>query len=135
MGHMRLDDPLGHLIPPGTLTEAEISRGLIDAMDRKRFSAGLGVPSVPTRFVVTMHPSDRAYLDPRAEDRMADALARHADRSGWLVLGSIDVEFRIDRDLQVGRPRFWVGFAETDLLVLADADAAAAVFAETTRAR
>ncbi|MDX1448422.1 MAG: FhaA domain-containing protein, partial [Acidimicrobiia bacterium] len=94
---MRLDDPLGHLIPPGTLTEAEISRGLIDAMDRKRFSAGLGVPSVPTRFVVTMHPSDRAYLDPRAEDRMADALARHADRSGWLVLGSIDVEFRIDR--------------------------------------
>lgn len=125
---MQRDDPLGHLIPPGTLREDQIERALLEAMEAKRFSAGLGVPSVPTRYVMTMHPSDRAYLDPRTEDRMAAALERRAGEAGWLLLGPVEVGFRIDAALAVGRPRTWVGFTDTDLLVLADAEAAAQVF-------
>lgn len=126
---MRLDDPLGHLIPPGSLTPEQIERALIEAMDSRRFAAGLGVPSVPTRYVVTMNPSDRAHLDPTTEDDMAAALARHADGTGSLILGEIVVEFRADPDMALGRPRVWVGFADVDLLVLHSPDAAAQVFA------
>jgi hypothetical protein len=127
---MALDDPLGHLIPPGSLTPEQIERLLIEAMDSRRFAAGLGVPSVPTRYVVTMNPSDRAHLDPTTEDQIAGALARHADAAGSLILGELVVEFRSDADMAMGRPRVWVGFSDVDLLVLHSPDAAAQVFAD-----
>lgn len=129
MRPMQLDDPLGHLVPPGLLTSEAIERLLIRAMDQRRFSGGHGVPSVPTRYVMTMHPADRAWLDPRTEDRMARVLARRAEQTGQLIIGRIQVEFRAEDGLALGKPRTWVGFAEDDLLVLASPAAVLDVFA------
>lgn len=126
---LRLDDPLGHLVPPGSLHPAQIERELAEAMEQRRFLAGHGVASVPTRYVVSMHPSDRAWLSPFTEDRAARALARHADRAGHLIVGEISVEFESDPDARPGKPSYWVGFSEGDLLVLASPRAAATVFA------
>ena len=100
-------------------------------MERKRFTAGLGVPSVPTRYVVAMNPSDRAWLGPGTEDRLARALERRAEEAGSLMLGSIEVEFDCDADLAPGRPRVWCGFAGEDLMVLAGPEAALDVFTRT----
>lgn len=97
-------------------------------MDQHRFVAGLGVPSVPTRYVVRLNPADRAWLEPDTEDRLARALARHAEASGLLIIGDLEVEFEADPAAAAGRPSFWAGFVEDDLLVLADPSAAIQVF-------
>ena len=119
---------MGHLVPPGTLSPVKLEGMLIEAMDDRRFMAGLGVPSVPTRYVVSMNPADRAWFDPRAEERLSAALAEHAENAGYLILGDIVVQLRADRRLALGRPYVWIGFAEGDLLVLANPSAATSVF-------
>lgn len=124
-GHI---EHLGHLIPPGSLSPGVIERELIAAMDARRFMAGLGVPSVPTRYVVSMNPADRAWLDPTTEDALERSLAAHAERAGYLILGRIELTFRGDKRIPMGKPSVWIGFAEGDLLVLSNADAAADVF-------
>jgi len=128
MGLSRQDDTLGYLIPPGQLRPSGIEQLLATAMERKRFTAGLGVPSVPTRYVVAMNPSDRAWLGPGIEDQLARALERHAEETGLLIIGPLEVEFDCDADLAPGRPRVWCGFAGEDLLVLAGPEAALDVF-------
>jgi hypothetical protein len=102
---------------------------LIEAMDEHRWSAGHGVPSAPTRFVVRMNPADRAWLDPGTEDRLARALERHAESTGLLLVGPISVDLECDLATALGRPRYCAGFAEHDLLVLAHPAAALDVFA------
>lgn len=129
MRTIRLDDPLGHLVPPGTLGLSDIESGLIAAMDQHCYTAGIGLPSVPTRYVVRMNPADRAWLDPTTEDVLARALTRHAEAAGVLLLGDLEIEFRADPQAQLGRPSFWAGYTEGDLLVLADPNAALRVFA------
>lgn len=122
-------DLLGHLVPQGELSVGDVETGLVEAMLGRRFLAGLGVPSVPTRYVVHMDPSDRVWMPPGAEDRMARALVRAAETAGYLIVGLPLVEFVADPRLSPGRPTYWAGFAEEDLLVLADPRAAAQVFA------
>lgn len=129
MRSMRLDDPLGHLVPPGSLRPSDLLADLVEVMERHRFLAGIGVPSVPTRYAVRMNPADRAWLDPTTEDELARALTAHAERMGALVVGAIEVELRSDPGAALGRPSYWAGFAEDDLLVLADPSAATDVFA------
>lgn len=123
-----LQDHLGFLVPPSMLTEGAVASSLFSMMDQKRFRAGLGIPSIPTRYVVTMNPADRAWLNPFAEDRIAAALTRHAESCGLLIVGDVVVEFECDDAVAQGMPRYWAGFAEDDLLVLADPTAAAEVF-------
>lgn len=115
---IRLDDPLGHLIPPGALAYPALERGLIESMERRKYLAGHGVPSVPTRYVVRMSPADRAWLDPTTEDLLARALTRYAERADYLIVGSIEVELEVEPSAMSGRPTFWVGFVDEDLLVL-----------------
>lgn len=124
----RHEDPLGYLIPPGRLFPSGIEQLLATTMEGKRFTAGLGVPSVPTRYVMSMNPSDRAWLAPGTEDAIARALERRADAAGLLLLGPIEVEFDCDADLAPGRPRVWCGFAGEDLMVLAGPEAALEVW-------
>ena len=126
---IRLDDPLGHLVPPGLLRADAIEAGLITAMEQNRFASGLGIPSVPTRYVVRMNPSDRAWLEPDTEDVLARAIARYAERAGYLIIGELAVEFAVEPDAALGRPSFWAGFAEDDLLVLAAPSAALQIIA------
>lgn len=128
MGGMRIDDPLGHLVPPGALEPDRMERDLGDLLDRRLFAGGFGVPSVPTRFVVRMNPADRAWLAAGLEDRLARALERRAERAGALVVGEIDVAFESEPDAMRGRPSYWAGYAERDLIVL-DAGSALQVFA------
>lgn len=122
-------DALGHLVPPGALTFDALITGVIDSMEQRRYSSGHGIPSVPTRYVVTMNPADRAWFDPSTEDRVASALHRAAERAGFLVIGGIEVAFETDAATAPGRPLFWAGFAEDDLLVLAGPSAVVDVFA------
>lgn len=124
-----MGDHLGHLVPPGRLRRPHLEQGLLAALEHGRFTAGIGVPSAPTRYVVSMHPADRAWLDPELQDILARVLERHAERVGLLVVGGVQVEFETRPELEQGRPQFWAGFVEDDLLVLADANAAAEVFA------
>lgn len=128
MRGIRLDDHLGHLIPPGRLARATIESGLISAMEQHRFLAGHGIPSTPTSYVVTMHPADRAWLSPDTEDEVTRALTRHAERARLLIVGEIAVRFEADATIAQGKPAFWAGFAEHDLLVLAGPKAALDVF-------
>jgi hypothetical protein len=126
---MRFHDHLGHLVPPSEVTEADLEHALVEAMDRSRFAAGLGIPSVPTRYVVRLHPADRAWLEPSTEDILARALARHAEDAGYLIVGDLEIELEAHFGTALRRPTVWAGFAETDLLVLASPRAAADVFA------
>jgi len=126
-----LKDGLGHLIPPGQLQPSSIEQLAAEAMSARRFSAGIGVPSVPTRYVVAMHPADRAWLSPWTEDQIARALERRADEAGMLLLGRVEVEFRIDDTQPIGQARVWCGFAGEDLLVLASPEASLQVFEQT----
>lgn len=123
-----LEDALGSLIPTGRVTERRLATAVRTAMDGARYLAGHPVPSVPTRYVCAMNAADRAALDPFTEDRLAAMLARHADTSGYLILGDTEVELRAE-DLPPGAVRTWVGFRDDDLLVLSSPGAAAAVFA------
>lgn len=122
-------DRLGHLIPPGTLALERLENLLIQAAASDRFLAGHGIPSIPTRFVIRMAPSDRAWLGPHAQDLLARAIESHADRSGALILGAVEVGFRSDPMIHPGHPQVWAGFAEDDLLVLSSPRAAAEIFA------
>lgn len=131
MSPKRRDDLLGYLIPPGSVRASDIERGLLGAMEQRRFVAGLGVPSVPTRYVVGLHPADRAWLDPCLEEDLAGRLARRAEQAGYLILGDIEVELEPDGDVAMGRPRYWAGFSGGDLMVLAGPEAALEVFART----
>lgn len=124
-----LDDRLGHLIPRGALSLERIERALIDAAEHHRYLAGHGVPSIPTRYVVRMSPADRAWLGPDSEDLLARAVESHADRSGSVVMGTVQVSFRPDPIVHPGRPQVWAGFTESDLLVLSSPRAAVEVFA------
>lgn len=128
MGGNRRTDALGHLIPPGRLRPSSIEQLAAEAMSARRFSAGIGVPSVPTRYVIAMHPADRAWLSPWTEDEIARTLEHRAEEAGMLLLGPVEVEFRIDATLPIGEPRVWCGFAGEDLLVLAGPEAALQVF-------
>lgn len=128
---MRANDPLGYLIPPARLHPSLIEHSLASAMDQKRYTSGIGVPSAPTRYVVAMNPADRAAQPPGTEDRLARALERRADADGMLILGPVEVEFSCEPDLQLGRPRVWCGYAGENLLVLAGADAALEIFARS----
>lgn len=134
MREMGRDGTLGHLVPPGKLDARAIRTALFAALDRQRFLAGIGIPSAPTRFVVAMHPSDRVWLPPATEDDCARVLAARAEASRMLMVGPIEVRFEVDPARPLGDPAVWVGFAETDLLVLADPSAAAEVFAEPSHA-
>ena len=111
-------DHLGFLVPPGLVTEGFLFDGLRDAMTHYRFPSSGGGTSVPTRYVVTLHPADRGWLNPYAEDRLAGALRRHADRSGLHVDDEVVVELECDDSLAPGRPRYWAGFGGDDLLVM-----------------
>lgn len=97
-------------------------------MALRRTAAGQ-VPSIPTRYVVAMHPADLAWLDPTLPDVLAREMQRHPERTGAPEIGELSVEFEADKRLEQGRPRFWAGFAGDDLLVLANVDVAAAVSA------
>lgn len=123
-------DHLGYCIPPGSLTLDRIERALIVSLDRQRFSAGHGVPSMPTRYIVRMNPADRAWLPPASEELLARALESYADRTGSLVVGSVRIGFRPDPLVHPGRPQVWAGFTEDDLLVLSSPRAAAEIFAD-----
>ncbi|MFA5890074.1 MAG: FhaA domain-containing protein [Actinomycetota bacterium] len=107
----------------------DVEEALVEVMLGRRFLAGLGVPSVPTRYVVHMEPSDRVWMPAGAEDRMARALVRAAETAGFLIVGLPVVEFIADPRIASGHPTYWAGFAEEDLLVLADPHAAVEVFA------
>jgi hypothetical protein len=120
---------LGHLIPPGALSPGRLERELVETMDRHRFLGGFGVPSAPTRYVVRMNPADRVQFSPYTEDRLARALARHAETAGVLLLGPLEVELVADADLARGTCAAWAGFGDRDLLVLAAPKAALDVFA------
>lgn len=124
-----LDDRLGHLIPGSALTLDRLERTLVQASAQHRYLAGHGVPSIPTRYVVRMSPADRAWLGPNSEDLLARAVESHADRSGALVVGTVDVAFKSDPMIHPGRPQVWAGFAEDDLLVLSSPRAAVEIFA------
>jgi hypothetical protein len=122
-------DRLGHLIPASTLTLERLEGALIQAAANHRFLAGHGIPSIPTRFVIRMAPADRAWLGPHSEDLLARAVESHADRTGSLVVGSVDVAFRPDPMIHPGHPQIWAGFTEDDLLVLSSPRAAVEIFA------
>jgi hypothetical protein len=126
---MQPDDHLGHLVPPGRLTFGDLRDRLFETMYARRFLAGHGIPSVPTRYVVAMNTADRAWLDPTTEDRLSRALTEHAESAGWLLVGPLEVEIECDMTVEQGRPRTWAGFRDDDLLVLAGPKAALDVFA------
>ncbi len=111
------NDHLGHLVPPGRVRRPHLEHGLTTAMRRLRTNR-----TVPTRYVVSMHPSDLAWLDPYLPELLARSLARTLAKPR-----EITVEFEPDADLEPGRPRFWAGFAGDDLLVLSNADVKADV--------
>ncbi|HEX9775827.1 MAG TPA: FhaA domain-containing protein [Actinomycetota bacterium] len=126
-------DHLGHLIPRGSVGERAIRRALIEVMDRERYRSGNGVPAIPTRYVVRMHPADRAWFDPATESRLALELTTRAQDVGLLQIGEVTVELRADPRLVPGCPTYWCGFGEGDLLVLADPSAALDVFGGRAR--
>ncbi|MFN2613694.1 MAG: FhaA domain-containing protein [Actinomycetota bacterium] len=124
-----LEAVLGALVPPGRVAPGQILSGLVEVMESRRYFAGHGVPSVPTRYVVGLHPADRAAFTPLIEERLARALTNYAERSGFLIVGDLTVELEPDHDTVHGRPVFWAGFSDDDLLVLSSPRAAASVFA------
>lgn len=123
-----LADPLGWVIPPGSVHEVELAANLCRAMEQARWRAGTGVPTVPTRYVITMHPADRAWINAFAPERLSGALTRHAEDAGLLLVGDIDVELRAEPGTPAGHPRYWAGFSDSDLLILADPSAAIDAF-------
>ena len=126
---MKRDDHLGHLVPRGLLTLSGLGRDLVETMTRRRYLAGHGIPSVPTRYVVSMHTGDRAWFAPDAEDVLARMLTAHAEAAGYLLVGELAVEFECDDSVEQGAPGYWAGFCDDDLLVLAGPKAALDVFA------
>ena len=126
---LRLDDRLGHLVPPGQLVPADLESALVAAIDSHRYASGLGVPSVPTRFTLRLHPADRAWLPPDAARTAAEAATAHADRIGLLLLDGITVRFETDLACDMGTVSVHAGYSERDLVVLNDPAAAATAFA------
>jgi hypothetical protein len=94
---MRVDDHLGHLVPPGRVRRPQLEQGLRLALERS---------PAATRLVVTLNPSDRAWLDPYLEDDLARALRAH-----------VSIEFEANDAVPPGVPQFWAGTG--DVLVLA----------------
>lgn len=129
MRSLKREDHLGHLIARGTLSRDDLTRGLIETMTQRRYLAGHGIPSVPTRYVVSMHTGDRAWFAPDTEDLLVRTLTAHAERAGYLLIGGLEVELECDDALEQGAPTYWAGFRDTDLLVLAGPKAALDVFA------
>lgn len=125
---LRPDDPLGHLVPPGQLLPTDVARAVLDAIDAHRFRSGIGVPSVPSRFVVRMHPADRAWLPAGFETTLGEQATAHADRAGLLVLDGLQVSFETDLACDPGSIAVRAGYGEGDLVVLRDPTAALSVF-------
>lgn len=125
---LRPDDPLGHLVPPGQLLPADLTRALIDTIDAHRYRSGIGVPSVPTRFVVRMHPADRAWLPAGFQRILATEATTHADQVGLLILDGIRVTFETDPSCEMGSLSIHAAYGETELIVLRDPAAALTVF-------
>ena len=124
-----LEEVLGSLIPPGRVGPSLLLSHLVSVMEGKTYLAGHGVPSVPTRYVVGLHPADRAAIPPVAEERLARALTDYAERSGFFIVGDLTVELEPDPETAQGRPVVWAGFTDDDLLVLSSPRAATTVFA------
>ena len=127
--HLDHLDHLGHLVPYGQLEPSRIERELSALLDRRLYSAGLGVPSVPTRFIVRMAPADRAWMPAGIEDEIGRRLTARTERAGSLFVGEIRVDFEVEPDAMAGRPAYWAGYTEGDLVVLVDLATAADVFA------
>lgn len=125
---IRPDDQLGHLVPPGQLLPSDVLAAVTAAIEPHRYRSGLGVPSTPSRFVVRMHPADRAWLPAGFEAQVREAATAHADRAGLLVLDGIDVRFETDSACEMGTVAIRAGYAERDLLVLRDPAAALTAF-------
>jgi len=125
---MRPDDPLGHLVPPGQLLPADVTRAVVDAIDAHRFTSGIGVPSVPTRFVIRMHPADRAWLPAGFQRTVATEATAHADRTGLLILDGLRVTFETDAGCDMGSVSVHAAYGEPDLIVLRDPTAALSAF-------
>lgn len=125
---LRLDDPLGHLVPPGQLIPSDITAAIRKCIDAHRYGTGLGVPSIPSRFVVRMHPADRAFLPPGFQREAAATATSHADSLGLLMLDGIRVSFQTDLECEMGTLAVSAGYSEQDLVVLRDPSAAATTF-------
>ena len=125
---LRPDDPLGHLVPPGQLLPADVTRAVVEAIDSHRFASGIGVPSVPSRFIVWMHPADRAWLPAGFQRSLAAEATSHADRAGLLVLDGLHVDFETDLGCEMGSPSVHAAYGERDLAVIRDPAAALSVF-------
>lgn len=125
---LRPDDPLGHLVPPGQLLPAQVIDAVTAAIDAHRFRAGIGVPSVPSRLVVRMHPADRAWLPAGFQTALAERATAHADRVGMLVLDGLQVGIQTDAACEPGTLSVHAAYGERDLVVLRDPAAALSVF-------
>lgn len=125
---LRPDDALGHLVPPGQLLPADVTRAVIASIDAHRFSSGIGVPSVPSRLTVRMHPADRAWLPAGFQQHLAAEATAHADRSGLLILDGLRVDFETDFSCEMGAPSVRAAYGERDLAVIRDPAAALSVF-------
>jgi hypothetical protein len=97
---VRLNDPLGHLVPPGQLLPSDLIRGLLASLESSPIP---GRPAA-TSFQVRMHPADRAWLPAGFEAEASRILTEHADTSGMFALDGIRVEFISDEACDMGRP-------------------------------
>lgn len=125
---LRIDDPIGHLVPPGQLLPQDVIDAVLVCFDGNRYGTGIGVPSVPTRFTVRLHPADRAWLPAGFQRRVAAAATERADDLGLLVLDGIRVEFETDLSCDMGTVAVTPGYTERDLVVLRNPAAAASAF-------
>jgi hypothetical protein len=97
---VRLNDPLGHLVPPGQLLPSDLIRGLLASLESSPIP---GRPAA-TSFQVRMPPADRAWLPAGFEAEASRILTEHADTSGMFALDGIRVEFISDEACDMGRP-------------------------------
>lgn len=125
---LRPDDPLGHLVPPGQLLPSDVTAAVDAAIDAQRYTSGIGVPSVPSRLSIRMHPADRAWLPAGFESTVAAHATARADGAGMLVLDGISVSFETDLACDPGTVAVTAGYGEGDLIVLRDPVAALTVF-------
>jgi hypothetical protein len=102
----------------------------VAAIDVHRFRTGLGVPSVPSRLIVRMHPADRAWLPAGFERIAAQHATEHADRTGLLILDGLQVAFETDVACDMGALSVHPAYVEDDLVLIRDPAAALSVFDE-----
>lgn len=105
---LRLNDPLGHMVPPGQILPSDLTRALVRSLDDSVAATRSGRPAA-SRFLVRMHPADRAWLPAGFERDLARILTEHADTSDLAILDGIEVRFEPDPACDLGHPSVFAG--------------------------